>query len=111
MHKFTSLNLTDNKRSYEKEVKKNNKCPFFSSKTVKTFIYSKLKNTTALLIVLKEIHVQTFYQKNKTLETLYLLISNRAITEAEKKFEEQIVKRLFCRATENWKINKGTTKK
>lgn len=92
-----------------KEEKK--KCPLFSLKTVKTFIYSKLKNTTALLIVLKEINVQTFYQKNKTLETLYLVISNRAITEAEKKFEEQIVKRLFYRVTENWKINKGTTKK
>lgn len=47
----------------------------------------------------------------KTVETLYCVISNRAITEAERKFEEQIAKTLFHWATENWKGNKGTIKK
>lgn len=49
--------------------------------------------------------------KMKTAENLYCVITNRAITEAERKFEEQIAKSLLHWATENWKRNKGTIKK
>lgn len=47
----------------------------------------------------------------KAVETLYCVISNRAITEAERKFGEQIAKPLFRQADGNWNRNKETIKK
>lgn len=107
-YKFTSLNLTDNNRSWGKgSGQGRERHPLFSFKTVQTFTHSKHNSPPNF----PETNTRSdILPKKKTVETLYCVISNRAITDAERKFEEQIAKTLFHWATENWKRNKGTIK-